>query len=73
MKLSQLTIWIVTGLSYEAWSTAFDNLKAVREEPNDGSSDWGLFHEERLRNAVAAEKKYKVVLEELATLQAVSP
>jgi hypothetical protein len=47
------------GLAYNQWAEAFDALKAVREETDDGSKDWSQFHASRLAHATEAEAIYR--------------
>lgn len=41
----------LTSLAYNAWASAYDTVKAVQNEEDDGSTDWQGFHEERMKNA----------------------
>lgn len=54
-----------TALAYRKWAEAYDNLKAVKAEKDDGSLDWKLFHAERLKNNGAAEASAKALLDRL--------
>jgi hypothetical protein len=45
----------IAGLLHSKWAECFNNLKAVKNERNDGSPDWDDFHETRLKAATRDE------------------
>ena len=51
MEISDEYLNEAQGLIYKQWTIAFDNLKAVKAEKDDGSKDWQQFHTIRLKNA----------------------
>ena len=53
------------ALIYREWSTAFDALKHVKAETNDGSMDWSSFHQHRLTHAQSEFDKYTRLLNEI--------
>jgi hypothetical protein len=59
------------SLIYRKWSEAYGTLKKVKEEQNDGSKDWPLFHRERLRRAIVEEAQAKVFLDEIQHLHTI--
>jgi hypothetical protein len=65
MTLSDELLDEVQKLIYREWTIAFDNRKAVKAERNDGSLDWGLFHQSRLQYAEAVFTKYERLLKEI--------
>jgi hypothetical protein len=71
-KIKPITIQLhladeCVALLYSKWAQAYDDLKAVKNEQNDGSQDWPLFHAERLRRNTASEAKAKLLLEQLTS------
>lgn len=58
----------VCSLVHRRWSIAFDALKAVMNERNDGSTDWKMLHEERLNRAVEDERAWKRRQDEAAEI-----
>ena len=73
MQLKQDTINYLTRLAYSAWTTAFDNLKTVKEEKNNNSTDWKLFHQNRLDHAIKEEKDTNKHLEEIKKFTSYPP
>lgn len=59
-------------LIYGEWSKAYDNMKMVRDEKDDGTTDWELFHAERLKNNGAALKKWETLKAEAVSLMPVT-
>lgn len=57
-------------LAYTAWSEAYDDLKRVKEETDDGEKDWKLFHDARLKFATEAEQEAKKVCDEAIAVYA---
>ena len=55
----------ILALVYHKWTECFNILKEVREEENDGSVDWSLFHNERLQNADALEDNWNMAFIDL--------
>lgn len=45
----------IAGLIHTRWSNAFEALRTVRAETDDGSPDWGIFHFDRFNAAQASE------------------
>lgn len=52
-------------LIYREWAKAYDDMKLVKDEKNDGSTDWELFHTEKLKNSRARLDKWKALLDEM--------
>lgn len=65
MGLSKETVEIAQALIYRRWAEAHDDYKAVRQEKDDGSPDWGLFHVERLKNNGNTLNKYQRALDDI--------
>lgn len=53
------------GIIYAKWCEAFDSRKKIIAERNDGTPDWGLFHNERLRCAQERFDRYTELLAEM--------
>ena len=51
VDLSDEALDAAQALFYRKWSEAFDALKRVKAEKDDGSDDWAEFHAIRLHNA----------------------
>jgi hypothetical protein len=51
----------IASLVHRRWSEAFDILKHVRSETDNGSPDWNGFHDVRLTNAEDAERKWNEI------------
>lgn len=56
----------LASLAYNAWSSAFDTLKIVKAETNDGSLDWADLHAARLTNHTNELASAKRVLDQIA-------
>lgn len=65
LELSDEACEYLCALAYAKWSSAFDNLKQVKDEIDDGSNDWVLFHTERLRRATIEVERSQRVLDEI--------
>lgn len=70
-SLSQELTNICASLIYRKWSEAYDNLKAVKGEKDDGSADFALFHEERLKRANNELANWKKHLDEITPLHTI--
>ncbi len=61
IEISQEVVNELAFLAYKSWSDAFTVLKQVREEKNDNSKDWILFHRDRLTAAINDENKKELL------------
>lgn len=43
-------VWAVFQILYRAYSAACETLEKLSKEKPDGSQDWQLFHDERVKN-----------------------
>ena len=53
--MNAMDVLEIAGLIHGRWAEAFETLKTVKNETNDGSPDWRDFHTDRLHQAQAAE------------------
>lgn len=70
-EVSQELVNVCATLVYRKWAEAVDNQKAVKEERDDGSEDWALFHAERLRRAEAEFTYWQRYLDEIKPLHTI--
>lgn len=70
-KMSKELLFTCQHLVYGEWSKAYDNMKMVRAEKDDGTADWELFHAERLKNNTAALRKWEALKAEVISLATV--
>lgn len=66
--LSQDFMFESCVLVYHEWCAALETLKAVKKETNDGSKDWSLFHQARLRTSQQAFDKWDRLYNEAANI-----
>lgn len=64
-EITEADLFECTVLAYRKWSEAYDALKKVKQETNDGSQDWALFHKARLENTGADEAKWDALVKRL--------
>lgn len=63
-ELSIEAVFDLTALANADWGRAYEILKIVKAETDDGSMDWAGFHEIRLKNARADETKTRALYNE---------
>lgn len=67
-EISQEDLDQCIQLVYSRWSKAFVTLKAVKQAKNDGSTDWLLFHEEKMKTHTALEARWNALRLRLSPL-----
>lgn len=67
-ELTDDLMFEVCTLVHKKWCEAYDTLKVVTSERNDGSQDWKEFHLERVSRAVECERKWKRRMDEAGEL-----
>lgn len=57
---------------YRRWCDEFDLMKKVKAETNDGSPDWQLFHDARIKNSTATLAKWNDLRLKLSPLHSLT-